>query len=192
MRKLLYLVLIMLISVAWAAAQQDASAPGSAGQSQTQPGSTAPGTMPGQSQAPGAPGQSQAPGASASPDASSPAAGDNQIVEGCLGGTAPDFTVTDKAGTSYKLDVPKDAEPTLTKHKGESVKVAGAVSGSSSPKTIQVVQMGRGTGTCPASGSSSTGTSGSSTSGTSNPGTSSGASSSGAGNSGSSTTPRPK
>lgn len=162
MRKTLFLLFIVLLSVAWAAAQHDATMPGQSGQSgASNPGGRSMGTSPdanrGQATAPGAPaGQATAPG--------SASATDGKIVEGCLGGAAPDFTVTDNAGTVYKLDIPKDADTSqLAAHVGQSVKVKGAVTGAkasasaspggasaSSAQTIQVEQMGRGTGTCPA------------------------------------------
>ena len=99
-------------------------------------------------------------------------AADSTITEGCLGGSSPNFTITDKNGTTYKLDIPKEADTTpLNKHIGESVQVMGAVnnpsgSNSATPATgsaapgsstgaaaasqasIQVTRIGRGTGTC--------------------------------------------
>jgi hypothetical protein len=92
-------------------------------------------------------------------------------VEGCLGGTAPNFTVTDKAGTTYRLAIPPNADTAvLTQHVGESVQVMGPVTKASqssstnagastsatsaSQQSIEVAKIGRGTGTCPGSGSS--------------------------------------
>jgi len=126
MRKILFLLFIVLLSAAWVAAQQSDSGPGNAsGQSSpstTQPPSTA---MPDA-------GSQTSPSTGAAPsDQQMPsAAGEGQVIEGCLGGAAPDFTVTDKAGTVYKLDIPKDADTTaVSAHIGESVKVRGMVSG---------------------------------------------------------------
>lgn len=167
MRKTLFLILIVLVSVTWVAAQQPDSRPSTDQPSQSGPATNADRPMP----APPAPadnsGQAPAPSASASSQSTS----SGQIIEGCLGGSHPDFTVTDKAGTVYKLDIPKDADATqLTSHVGESVKVKGTVSApssassgnatagsapsdkpmASSSQTIMVEQIGRGTGTCPA------------------------------------------
>lgn len=165
MRKPLFVFLIVLLAVAWAAAQQNPQMP-SSGPSSNSPGGRAVG--------PADSGQSTSPAAPSDKDATSPkapssstgqaAVGDSKVVEGCLGGTAPDFTVTDKAGTVYKLDIPKDADTSgLKAHIGESVMVKGVVSGekataSASPAgasastspMIQVEQMARGTSTCPA------------------------------------------
>ena len=131
MRKTLFLLLILLVSAAWVAAQQPNG-----------PGQTSPG-MP--SHNPGRPQPSDPP--AGMPSAGAADTTPSQVIEGCLGGTAPNFTVTDKAGTVYKLDIPKDADTSpLTAHLGQPVMVKGAVNS----QTIQVEQMGRGTGTCPA------------------------------------------
>ena len=75
------------------------------------------------------------------------------ITEGCLGGSAANYTITDKAGKSYKLNLPANADASpLASHIGESVMVQGNVSSAGSP-SIDVQRIGRGTGTC--SGSSS-------------------------------------
>jgi hypothetical protein len=134
MRKMLFLLLILLVSAAWVAAQQ----PSGPGQTPGMP----PSHNPDRPQ-PGAP-PSGAPSTGADQSMTS---GNTQVTEGCLGGSAPNFTVTDKAGTAYNLDIPKDADTApLTAHIGQSVKVKGAVSGTS----IQVEQMAGGTGSCPA------------------------------------------
>jgi len=50
------------------------------------------------------------------------------VTEGCLGGSNPNFTITDKAGTTYKLNIPPSADTSkLAQHVGESVQVAGNV-----------------------------------------------------------------
>jgi len=79
------------------------------------------------------------------------------VTEGCLGGSDPNFTVIDKAGTTYKLNIPPTADTSkLGQHIGESVQVAGNVNGGKSGNaSIDVQGIGRGTGTCPASGSKS-------------------------------------
>lgn len=176
MRKILFVFLIVLVSVAWAAAQQGANGPGSmSGQSsqsgadsQSSPGGRAVGPA-GQSTSPGAPSDKQAtPPSTSASGADQGVVGSSKVIEGCLGGTSPNFTVTDQSGTKYKLDIPKDADSSpLNAHVGESVKVKGVVTGekatastsggaatASVTPTIQVEQMGRGTGTCPGGASS--------------------------------------
>ncbi len=153
MKKILLLTAFLLATLAWATAQQSASQGGSQ--------STTPGSQTGASQS-----QSSAPGASQSSPSTSGTAGQSgaqnsatgmanaPITEGCLGGSASAYTITDKAGKTYKLNIPAntDASP-LASHIGESVKVMGNVNTTGASPSIDVQQMGRGTGTC--SGSSS-------------------------------------
>lgn len=152
MKRMLLLTVFLLATLAWAAAQQ--SAP------QTGNQSTSPSTQPGASQS-----QSTTPGASQTSPSTSGAAGQTgapssatgassaPVTEGCLGGSAPNYTITDKAGKSYKLNLPANADASpLASHIGESVMVQGSVNSSGSP-SIDVQRIGRGTGTC--SGSSS-------------------------------------
>ena len=75
------------------------------------------------------------------------------VTEGCLGGSDPIFTLTDKAGTTYKLNIPPTADTSkLGQHVGEPVAVAGNVSSSKAGNpSIDVQGIGRGTGTCPGS-----------------------------------------
>jgi hypothetical protein len=172
MKKIIVLAMFLLVSTAWAVAQQqDPASPGApAGQATSPSGqqtSPAPGST-GQT-TPGMPpsGSQQTPGQAAPPSSdpgSSGAMGNIAVTEGCLGGTAPNFTITDKAGTSYKLNIPAGTDTTvLTKHIGESVQVAGPVNGAGSSATasssgassssggasIDAKKIGRGTGTCP-------------------------------------------
>jgi len=81
------------------------------------------------------------------------------VTEGCLGGSNPNFTITDKAGTTYKLNIPPSADTSkLAPHVGESVQVAGNVkdTGMAGHASIDVQGIGRGTGQCPANGSKGT------------------------------------
>jgi len=78
------------------------------------------------------------------------------VTEGCLGGSNPNFTITDKAGTTYKLNFPATADVSkLTPHVGESVQVAGNVKDTekAGSGSIDVQRIGRGTGQCAAGGS---------------------------------------
>lgn len=134
MKKILAISVFMLASMAWVAAQQ----PGSSGQS-TSPNS--PGASQSQPSAPGSADQSQAPSA--------------PVTEGCLGGSNPNYPITDKAGTNYKLILPPNADGSrLASHIGESVQVLGDVnSGKAGTASINVQRIGRGTSNCPGSGS---------------------------------------
>src|SRR5690349_10859193 len=98
MRKIMILSLALLIS-AWAVAQQDTPSPSTAPGSQSQTQQSRPSTA-----SPASP--SQAPDASHS----SAAMGSGSVVEGCLGGSNPNYTVTDKSGTTYSLIIPQGAD----------------------------------------------------------------------------------
>ena len=76
------------------------------------------------------------------------------VTEGCLGGSAPNFTITDKSGTTYKLNIPAGANTRqLSQHVGESVQVQGNVNSGTTP-SIDARRIGKGTGICPGSGAS--------------------------------------
>jgi hypothetical protein len=160
MRNKLVLGLVLLMSLAWAAAQQQSTSPSTPAPDTGQQTQNTPAT-------PATPAAPAAPSAQAAPSAGEP-----DVIEGCLGGSAPNFTVTDTAGTTYRLDIPPGADAAvLTKHLGESVQVMGDVSkggsaaateGASSSKgagaSIAVQKIGRGKGTCPASPDKGAGT----------------------------------
>ena len=143
MKNTFVLTLFMLATLTWATAQQ----PGRPDPNPTQPASPS-SQMPDASQStPGAPGQT--PGMQA--PSQGPAA---PVTEGCLGGSNPNYTITDKAGTTYKLNIPPNADTSkLGQHVGESVDVAGNVKGSGSTAAIDVQGIGRGNGTCSGKGS---------------------------------------
>jgi uncharacterized protein YdeI (BOF family) len=135
MKKTLAITVFMLATFAWAAAQQ----PGNSGQA-TSPSSPSAGQS--QPSAPGSADQSQAPSA--------------PVTEGCLSGSNPNYTITDKAGTTYKLNLPANADGSrLTSHVGESVQVLGDVKDRSKAgkPSIDVQRIGRGTSNCPGNGS---------------------------------------
>jgi len=127
MRKTLLLATILLAFAAWAVAQQDPTAP-----------------------------SAQAPSAAQTPSAQSP---DNQTalpatgdtIEGCLGGSAGNFTVTDKSGTTYQLQLPQGTDTdNLNKHVGEEVRVTGATSNAAAGNqaSIHVTKMNKIADTC--------------------------------------------
>ncbi len=86
---------------------------------------------------------------------SEPATGDS--IDGCLGGSASNFTVTDKAGTTYQLQLPKSADPDkLNQHVGAEVRVTGtradaAGGASGNQASIHVTRMDKIADTCGAS-----------------------------------------
>jgi len=111
---------------------------------------------------------SQAPGATktqpAKPGGTDQAGSQGQesqapITEGCLGGSAPNYTITDSTGTVYKLNMPPNTDTSkLASHVGESVQVQGDVKDAGKPgsASIDVQAIGRGTGNCAASGPKNT------------------------------------
>ena len=142
MKKMLATTLFMLATLAWAAAQQPGMGPGNNGSMQ------APGVGRTQPQAPGV--DQATPGTQ--PGTQGPVAS-GSVTEGCLGGSNPNYTITDNSGTTYKLNIPPAADTSkLAAHVGESVAVAGNVNGAGKASSIDVTGIGRGTGNCPANG----------------------------------------
>ena len=146
MKNMLVMTLFMLATLAWAAAQQPGSAPERNSGQTTSPSSQAPDATQTQPSTPG----------SADQPAPPPQGSNATVTVGCLGGSAPNYTLTDKTGTAYKLNMPANADTTkLASHVGESVQVKGDVKDADKPgsASIEVQGIGRGTGNCPASGS---------------------------------------
>src|SRR5262249_2210534 len=105
------MTLFILAMLAWAAAQQPGSAPDSKSGQTTSPSSQAPGAAGSRGQ------ESQAP-----------------LTEGCLGGSTPNYTITDNNGTVYKLNMPPNTDTSkLAPHVGESVEVQGDVKDAGKP-----------------------------------------------------------
>lgn len=151
MKNILALTLFMLATLAWAAAQQPGSAADRNSGQTASPSSQAPGAT--QSQ-PGS--QPSAPGAADQSGSQNPAA-NGPITEGCLGGTNPNYTIKDKDGVTYKLNIPPNADASkLSSHVGESVQVLGDVNkaGADGGSSINVQGIGRGSSKCPGSASS--------------------------------------
>ena len=143
MRKVIAVTVFLLSTYVWTLAQQG---PPSGGQAASPRPQTS-GANQSQSSVPGS-GDQDSPQTRAERDDPSQAA-NQPITEGCLGGANPNFTITDKAGTTYKLNFAPDANlSSLESHIGESVQVMGSVKSSS----IHVNRIGKGMGTCPASG----------------------------------------
>jgi len=154
MKKMLLTNLFMLAMLASAAAQQPGSTPYPGSGQAASPSSQAPGASQSQSSMPGSADQNPDPSGtqagSQGPVANAP------VTEGCLGGKDPNYTITDTTGTTYKLNIPPNADTsTLAQHVGEPVQVAGNVKDTSKAgnASIDVQGIGKGTGKCPASGS---------------------------------------
>ena len=144
MKKILLIAVFMPATLIWAAAQQSGSTPGPNSGQATSPSSQAPGASQSQPSTPGSVDQGTGQSGSQSQAASAP------VTEGCLGGSNPNYTLTDKAGTTYKLNIPPSADTSkLGQHVGESVAVAGNVNTSKGgDPSIDVQGIGRGTGQC--------------------------------------------
>lgn len=149
MKKMLVVAVFTLATLAWAAAQQPGGMPQRSGGQATSPSSQIPDA--GQ-QRPSTPGSADQDAPQTGAQAGSQGQAANApITEGCLGGSNPNFTITDKAGTTYKLNLPPNADAsTLVPHVGESVQVMGEVKDAGRAASIDVSRIGRGTGTCPA------------------------------------------
>jgi hypothetical protein len=146
MRNILVLTLFMLATLAWAAAQQPGSTQEQNSGQTTPPSSETPGATQTQPSTPGSAGQSGSQGQ----------ASNTPVTEGCLGGSDPNYTITDKTGMAYKLNMPPNANTSkLASHVGESVQVQGDVKDTGKPgrASIDVQAMSRGAGNCPGSGS---------------------------------------
>jgi cytoskeletal protein RodZ len=149
MKNILVITLFMLAMLAWAAAQQPLSAPERNSGQTASPSSQAPSGSQTQPSKPGGADQ----GAARGQESQAP------ITEGCLGGSAPNYTITDNNGTVYKLNMPPNTDTSkLAQHVGESVQVQGDVkdAGKTGNASINVQAIGRGTGNCPASGPKNT------------------------------------
>ena len=153
MRRTLAVSLFILATLTWSLAQNPGATP-SGGQ---QPPSASPQAPDASQQTPpsGGAGQNPSQPGAAQPQSQGPSA-NATITEGCLGGSGTDYTLTDKAGTTYKLNFPATANvSTLSSHVGEPVRVLGDITdaGKAGQSSINATKIGRGTGTCPAGSS---------------------------------------
>jgi hypothetical protein len=77
------------------------------------------------------------PAASGSSQASQATSGQD-VVEGCLGGSAGNFTLTDQAGASYQLQLPQGSDNAkLSQHIGQEVRVTGTMASAASSSAGQ-------------------------------------------------------
>jgi hypothetical protein len=75
-------------------------------------------------------------------------------VEGCLGGSAGNFTVIDKSGTTYQLQLPAGADTSkLNAHLGEEVRVTGTMANAKQPGDTSSASSASASGAAGASGS---------------------------------------
>jgi cytoskeletal protein RodZ len=143
MKNILAMILFMMAMPAWAAAQQTGNTPEQNSGQTASPSSQAPNATQTQASKPGSADQAGSQGQ----ESKAP------VTEGCLGGSAPNYTITDKTGTVYQLVMPPNADASkLASHVGESVQVQGNVNdaGKTGKTSIDVQRIGRGTGSCPA------------------------------------------
>lgn len=157
MRKTFLITAILLLSAAWAVAQTSPSTPqsttpGTSSQQSTSPSSTSP------SQQPATPDTSSTTTQTTTTQTTQTSSDSGTSIEGCLSGSAGNWTLTDQSGKTWQLagDTSK-----LSDHVGHQVRLMGSdnsssASGSSSPSSSN-----------PSSTSPSSSTPGSSTSGSS-------------------------
>jgi hypothetical protein len=159
MRQLMVLTVFTLATLCSGIAQQQPGmgpqgAPGQAAPGQaSQPSAQTPDASQSQPSAPGAAAQApqQAAPQTAPQNGAQTQGPTKPITEGCLGGTSPNFNITDKAGTKYNLNLPPNANASvLTPHVGESVLVMGDVTpaAAGNASSINVIKIGRGQGGC--------------------------------------------
>lgn len=139
MRQLFLVLSILLLGLTWSVAQSSA---GSSTPSSDQSGSTGQsGSTAGQT---GSTGTGQGSDTMGTGQSSKMGNGGHMTVEGCLSGSAGNFTLTDKNGTTYQLtgDTSK-----LSEHVGHEVKVTGtAGAGAGASGSTETSAGGAGTG----------------------------------------------
>jgi hypothetical protein len=134
MRKTFLITAILLLSAAWAVAQTSPSTPQSttpetSSQQSTAPSSTSP------SQQPAAPDATSSTTQTTTTQTTQTSSNSSTSIEGCLSGSAGNWTLTDQSGKTWQLagDTSK-----LSDHVGHQVRIMGtdnssSASGSSSP-----------------------------------------------------------
>ncbi len=157
MRKTFLITAILLLSAAWAVAQTTPSTPqqttpDTSSQQSTSPSSTAP------SQQPATPDTSSTTTQTTTTQTTQTSTDNGTSIEGCLGGSAGNWTLTDQSGKTWQLagDTAK-----LSDHVGHQVRITGseaggAASSSSSPSSGAGAGAATAGGTGAASGAQST------------------------------------
>ena len=136
MRKTFLITAILLLSAAWAVAQTSPSTPQSTTPSTSSPQSTSPSsTSP--SQQPAAPDNSSTTTQTTTTQTTQTSSNSSTSIEGCLSGSAGNWTLTDQSGKTWQLagDTSK-----LSDHVGHQIRLMGSdnsssASGSSSPSS---------------------------------------------------------
>ena len=138
MRKTSLITAILLLSAVWAVAQTSPSSPqstmpGASSQQPTSPSTTSPSQQP------------------ATPDTTQTSTDSANSIEGCLSGSAGNWTLTDQSGKTWQLagDTSK-----LSDHVGHQVRISGDNSAGSSPSSGS---SGAASATNPSSGAGATG-----------------------------------
>ncbi|HET8887473.1 MAG TPA: hypothetical protein VFQ41_01115 [Candidatus Angelobacter sp.] len=136
MRKTFLITAILLLSAAWAVAQTSPSMPQSttpetSTQQSTSPTSTSP------SQKPATPDTSSTTTQTTTTQTTQTSTDSSTSIEGCLSGSAGNFTLTDQSGKTYQL---AGETSKLSDHVGHQVRIMGndsssSASGSSSPSS---------------------------------------------------------
>ena len=157
MRKTFLITAILLLSAAWAVAQTSPSTPqsttpGASSQQSTSPTSTSP------SQQPATPDTSSTTTQTTTTQTTQTSSDSSTSIEGCLSGSAGNFTLTDQSGKTYQLagDTSK-----LSDHVGHQVRLMGtdnssSASSSSSPSSSSPSSSAGATGAGSSSGTQST------------------------------------
>jgi serine-aspartate repeat-containing protein C/D/E len=157
MRKTFLITAILLLSAAWAVAQTSPSTPQSttpdtSSQQSTSPSSTSP------SQQPAAPDTSSTTTQTTTTQTTQTSNNSSTSIEGCLSGSAGNWTLTDQSGKTWQLagDTSK-----LSDHVGHQVRLMGtdnsaSASGSSSPSSSNPSSSAGATGAGSSSGTQST------------------------------------
>jgi len=115
MKKISLITVVLLLSAAWVVAQTSPSSPSTQSPSTTQsPSATSPTAQ--QPETPANTGNEKS----------------GNAIEGCLGGSAGNFTLTEASGTTYQLsgDTSK-----LSEHVGHQVRIWGESGNSAAPST---------------------------------------------------------
>jgi hypothetical protein len=157
MRKTFLITAILLLSAAWAVAQTSPSTPQSttpetSSQQSTAPSSTSP------SQQPATPDTSSTTTQTTTTQSTQTSSNSSTSIEGCLSGSAGNFTLTDQSGKTWQLagDTSK-----LSDHVGHQIRLMGtdnssSASGSSSPSSSNPSSSAGATGAGSSAGSQPT------------------------------------
>jgi hypothetical protein len=143
MSKAVFLMAVLLLSTAWIVAQQAAPDTSSAPQTQTAPDTS------GASQTTTTTSTSQ----TTTSQSGTSSEANATTIQGCLGGSTGNFTLTDKSGMTYQL---AGNTSDLSKHVGEEVSIRGSqASSASSSASANAGSASGSSSTSPSAGASS-------------------------------------